>query len=147
MLKSAKILINTLYIIYLAMVLFLCFYKFSSTGLNLSGYFLGIRLDRYAHFAMFFPYPFITWLTCRYTTDIGFIKKHAIAITFISGLVFACLTEVCQDLFFKSRQGDVFDFAADSISIAAGTIIIAITGTPAVKYLDSILSRKKQTQN
>lgn len=147
MLKSAKILINTLYIIYLAMVLFLCFYKFSSTGLNLGGYFLGIRLDRYAHFAMFFPYPFITWLSCRYATDIPFIKKHAIAITFVSGLVFACLTEVCQDLFFSSRQGDVFDFAADSISIATGTLITALAGTRAVNYLDSIISRKHKTQN
>lgn len=142
--KSAKILINTLYVIYLAMVLFLCFYKFSSTGINLGDYFLGIRLDRYAHFAMFFPYPFITWLTCRYASNSRFIKRHAIAITFVSGLLFACLTEICQDMFFSSRQGDIYDFAADSASIAAGTIITAIAGSPAVRYLDTRLSRKQE---
>ena len=57
MVKGAKILIKVLYIIYIMMVLFFCFYSFSSSDLDLNRYFLGIRLDRYIHFAMFFPYP------------------------------------------------------------------------------------------
>ncbi|HIZ85868.1 MAG TPA: VanZ family protein [Candidatus Coprenecus stercoravium] len=121
------------------MVLFFCFYKFSSTGLDLSNFFLGIRLDRYAHFIMFFPYPFITWLTCRYSSNNRFIKRHAIVITLLSGIAFACLTEVCQDQFFKSRQGDVYDFLADSVAIVIGTVIVSLAGTPAVNYFDRLI--------
>ncbi len=125
------------------MVLFLCFYKFSSTGIDLGEYFLGIRLDRYAHFAMFFPYPFITWLTCRYTVRHQFLSRHAIVLTLISGLVFAGLTEICQDLFFQSRQGDVYDFAADSLSIIVGTVIVSLAGPHAVRHLDRMVTRNK----
>lgn len=143
MLRSAKILINTLYVIYLTMVLFLCFYKFSPTGIDLGRHFLGIRLDRYVHFAMFFPYPFITWLTCRYTAGSRFLRKQAIIITLTSGLIFAGLTEICQDVFFSSRQGDIYDFLADSISVISGTIIVTIAGPHAVKRLDRRLTTQK----
>lgn len=145
MLRSAKILINILYVIYLAMVLFLCFYKFSSTGIDLGEYFLGIRMDRYAHFAMFFPYPFITWLTCRYAVQNRFFVKHAIVLTLLSGLLFAGLTEVCQDMFFKSRQGDVYDFLADSLSIITGTVIVSLVGPHAVRHLERLVTRNKTT--
>lgn len=141
--KGAKILIKTLYIIYLAMVLFFCFYSFKSPDLDLGKYFLGIRLDRYAHFAMFFPYPFITWLTCRYASGRDTIRKHAIVITLLSGLFFAGLTELFQDWFFTSRQGDILDYAADSISIVTGTVIVALAGHPAVRLLDSVFSKSK----
>lgn len=126
------------------MVLFFCFYKFSSSDINLGDYFLGIRLDRYAHFAMFFPYPFITWLTCRYSSRSHFLKRHAIVITLVSGLIFAGLTEICQDMFFQSRQGDVYDFLADSISILTGTAIVSIAGPHAVRLLDKwVVGRNK----
>lgn len=125
MVKGAKILINVLFIIYIAMVMFFCFYKFGSTGIDLGSYFMGIRLDRYAHFIMFFPYPFITWLICRYSCEKSFFRKHAIIITLVSGLLFAGMTELFQDWFFSSRQGDVLDYAADSVSIFTGTVIVA----------------------
>ncbi|HIZ86993.1 MAG TPA: VanZ family protein [Candidatus Coprenecus pullistercoris] len=141
MLKTVKTLINVLFVLYLAMVLFFCFYKFSSTGIDLGNYFLGIRLDRYAHFIMFFPYPFISWLTFRHAVSSAFMRKHAVVLTVITGLVFAGATEILQDLFFKSRQGDVLDFLADSISIVTGTAIIALSGTPIVKFIDSKFSR------
>lgn len=108
--KGADILVKTLFIIYILMVMFFCFYRFSSTDIDLSRYFLGIRLDRYAHFAMFFPYPFIAWLTCRYTSRSQLLRRHAITVTLISGLIFAGMTELFQDWFFPSRQGDVMDF-------------------------------------
>lgn len=141
MIKGAKILIKILFIIYIGMVLFFCFYKFSSTGVDLSKYFLGIRLDRYAHFIMFFPYPFISWLYCRYTSSWRIINRYAIIITLISGLAFAGLTELFQNWFFQSRQGDVLDFAADSTSIIIGTAIVSFAGHPIVSLIDSIFSK------
>ena len=141
--KGAKILINTLFIIYIAMVLFFCFYKFSSTGIDLGKYFLGIRLDRYAHFIMFFPYPFITWLTCRYSARWEFMRRHAILLTLVSGLIFAGMTEVFQDWFFASRQGDVLDYAAASLSIITGTVTVAFTGHPIVQSINSFFTDRK----
>lgn len=141
MVKGAKILINVLFIIYIGMVMFFCFYKFSSTGIDLGSYFLGIRLDRYAHFIMFFPYPFITWLTCRYSCERSFFHRYAIIITLLTGLLFAGMTELFQDWFFSSRQGDVMDYAADSLSIVTGTAIVALAGHPIVKIIDSLFSK------
>lgn len=142
--RSAKILIVSLFALYLAMVMFFCFYKFNSPGLDLGKHFLGIRLDRYAHFTMFFPYPFIAWLTCRFAARHEFFKRNAIIITFITGLAFAALTEVFQDWFFSARQGDVLDFAADSISIATGTIIVSFLGHPIVRLADRLFGRNEK---
>ena len=142
--KGVKLVIKILYIIYIAMVLFFCFYKFSSTGIDLGKYFLGIRLDRYAHFTMFFPYPFIAWLTCRYASRFRFLQRHAVIVTLITGLVFAGMTEIFQDWFFASRQGDVFDFAADSISILTGTVIVAVAGERIVRRIETMLVTKEE---
>ncbi len=140
--KGADILVKTLFIIYILMVMFFCFYRFSSTDIDLSRYFLGIRLDRYAHFAMFFPYPFIAWLTCRYTSRSQLLRRHAITVTLISGLIFAGMTELFQDWFFPSRQGDVMDFTADSISVISGCLIVRLAGEHLVKFIERMFSRK-----
>ncbi len=136
--KSARILIKTLYLIYIAMVLFFCFYKFSSSDIDLGKYFLGIRMDRYAHFIMFFPYPFITWLTLKYSTHFPRVSRHSFILTILSGLAFAALTEVCQDVFFESRQGDTMDFVADSAAIITGTITAYFIGPFMVRIVEMI---------
>ncbi len=136
--KSARILVKILYLIYIAMVLFFCFYKFSSSDLDLGKYFLGIRMDRYAHFIMFFPYPFITWMTLKYSTHFPRLSRHSFILTILSGLAFAALTEICQDLFFQSRQGDTLDFAADSIAIITGTVTAYFTGPFMVKIVERL---------
>ena len=116
--KGAKILINTLFIIYIAMVLFFCFYKFSSTGIDLGKYF-------------------------RYSARWEFMRRHAILLTLVSGLIFAGMTEVFQDWFFASRQGDVLDYAADSLSIITGTVTVAFTGHPIVQSINSFFTDRK----
>lgn len=141
--KGIRLLVKILFIIYIGMVLFFCFYKFSSTGLDLGKYFLGIRLDRYAHFLMFFPYPFISWLTCRYASSSQFLNKYAVAFTLVTGLIFAGATEIFQDWFFASRQGDVLDFAADSLSVLTGTFIVASLGDAAVRYIENTFIKKE----
>ncbi len=142
--KGVRLVIKILYLIYIAMVLFFCFYKFGSTGIDLGQYFLGIRLDRYAHFTMFFPYPFIAWLTCRYATRFRFLQRHAVMLTLLTGLAFACMTELFQDWFFASRQGDILDFAADSVSILTGTLIVAAAGEKIVKHLEALFIPKEE---
>ncbi len=136
--KEAGILIKILYMVYIAMVLFFCFFKFSTPDLDLGKYFLGIRLDRYAHFIMFFPYPFVTWLTIRYSTGLKKISRYALVLTVISGLAFAAITEICQDIFFESRQGDILDFVADSTAIITGTVLAYFTGPLMIKIIETI---------
>lgn len=141
--KGAGILIKLLFIIYLLMVLFFCFYKFSGSSIDLGKHFLGIRLDRYAHFAMFFPYPFIAWLTCNYSKTFKKIKKYSLVVIFFTGLIFASLTEVCQDLLFEYRQGDSLDFAADATGILIATIIVYFVGNWMVKVVELIFKPQK----
>ena len=93
---------------------------------------------------MFFPYPFIAWLTCRYASHFRFLQRHAVIVTLITGLVFAGMTEIFQDWFFASRQGDVFDFAADSISILTGTVIVAVAGERIVRRIEPMLVPKEE---
>lgn len=133
--KSPRLIIKSLYIIYIGLVMFFCFYNFSS-GVDLSKYFLGIRLDKYAHFVLFFPYPFIAWLTCKYSRHLAKYRKYSIWITFISGLLLAVFTEVVQKLLIPGREGDPYDFLADFIAITLGTIIIHFAGPHIIKLLE-----------
>lgn len=110
--------------VYILMVLFFCFYNFPSTPMNLGKYFLGIRMDKYAHFIMFLPYPFISWLTCKYATKKKLRKPHAIIITLSCGAILAATTELCQNWIFEARNGDIMDFLADCAGILCGIIII-----------------------
>ena len=64
--KKTYVTVTILFLTYIALVFFCCLYSFSNTELDISKYFLGIRLDRYVHFTMFFPYPFSAWLFIHY---------------------------------------------------------------------------------
>lgn len=141
MVRGAKILTKTLYIIYIGMVLFLCLYKFSSTGIDLGKYFLGIRLDRYVHFLMFLPYPPVTWLTFRFSSRFRFLSRYAIVLTLVSGLIFAGMTELLQSWLTPTRQGDILDFAADSAAIISGTAAVAFAGHPFVRLIDTLFKK------
>lgn len=141
--KGAGILVKTLYVIYVAMVLFFCFVNISMPDLDLAEYFLGIRLDRIFHFIMFFPYPFIAWLTCNYSRHLRRVSKYSLLITFVSGLLLAFGTELCQDLFFAARQGDPLDWAADAVAVTLGTVIVAFIGRWMVSVVEKIFSSHK----
>ncbi len=117
-----------MFLVYLAIVMFLCFYRFSSGGMDLGKSFLGIRLDRYVHFLMFLPYPFACWLLLRNSGHFPKLHRLATILTLASGLLFAALTELCQKFLIEGRQGDLLDFAADSAGIILGTTLIALLG-------------------
>lgn len=126
--KIISQLAKVLLIIYLATVFFLCFWKFQSTGVDLGQYFLGIRLDRYAHFSMFFPFSFLIWFA--YFKNWG--KNNSpklglkLVIVFIIGLILAVITELGQKYIFEGRSGELLDFVADSLGVASGSIFIYI---------------------
>ncbi len=121
-----------LYTAYIGLVLFCCFYDFSSEELELDKYFLGIRMDRYVHFTMFFPYPFSCWLVLKTNRRHKFLQKNALLISAVTGLFFAAATEVSQQYLFKPRSGDILDFAADSAGILLATVLIPLAFKPVV---------------
>lgn len=106
-------------IIYVAAVLFLCLYDFSDTGIKLPSHFMGIGVDKYIHFAMFLPFPFLM------TGCTGNIKNKNLRslIIFTAGLSFAAITEAGQYLFTELRSCDVLDFVADALAIVVGTLL------------------------
>lgn len=144
--KGAGILIKTLYVIYILLVAFFCFFNISLPDVDLARYFLGIRYDRYAHFLMFFPYPFIAWLTCKYSRHLRKWTKYSLLITFFSGIILAVLTELIQGLLLSNREGDILDFASDFCGIALGTIIVSLIGHWMVRTVERIF-QKQNTHN
>lgn len=139
--KKIRIFVFSLFLLYVGLVMFFCFFNISNPTIDLQKYFLGIRGDRYAHFLMFFPYPFIAWLTINSST---LCKRGSIIITLVSGLFFAFFTELVQCLFIPVRQGEILDFTADGIGIILGTIIISFIGKWVMKTINRIFTKNEK---
>ena len=112
---------TALMLLYLAVLFFCCLYDFSDTEIQISGYFLGIRSDKWVHFAMFLPYP----LVCRFLLYIlnpfdG--KRYMTSMTILlSGIMLACMTELFQLWFTNYRSMDYTDCIADCVGLVTGT--------------------------
>lgn len=106
-------------IIYVAAVLFLCLYDFSDTGIKLPSRFMGIGVDKYIHFAMFLPFPFLL------TGCSGNIKNRNLRslLIFVAGILLAAITEAGQYFFTELRSCDILDFLADALAITVGTLL------------------------
>ena len=142
--RGAGIVVKVLFLIYVGMVLFFCFFNISMPDMELPQYFLGIRIDRYFHFIMFLPYPFIGWLTYRYSRHLGKYKEFASGLTFVTGLLFAVGTELVQKYLLVARDGDILDFVADFIGILVGTIIVRFIGEWMISVAERLVPDKKQ---
>jgi VanZ family protein len=108
--------------IYLAVIVFLCFWHFSPI-LEMEKTFLGIPMDKIAHFTMFFPFPILAFLTFHNGNKSG---KHSFLLvikTFIIGCIIAASTEIGQS-FTTYRDCDIKDFIADFISLTVSSIIV-----------------------
>lgn len=140
--KGAGILIKALYIIYIGVVSFFCFFHFSSSMPDLGRDLFGIRLDRYAHFLLFFPFPFLCFLTLRYTKSFRPWSNYSLIITLVIGLAFGAATEIIQDKIFPFRQGDILDFVADSMSIVLGTLLVHLVGDKLAALIDRLFRNK-----
>ena len=104
------------------LLFFFSLYSFNSTPIDLSKYFWIIRIDRIAHFIMFFPFPFSAWFAFG-----GKIKKKTGKFAFltllITGIVIASLTETLQ-AFIPGRDSDWLDLVANFTSIFLGTLLV-----------------------
>lgn len=124
----------TLAIIYVSLVFFCCLYKFSgSDNLDLMQYFMGIRLDRYAHFTMFFPYPFVAWLFLHYEKGTSLLHKYPYPAILVSGFLLALAAEASQELLTAYRDTDPYDLIANFTGVTVGTIMVYALKRPLKK--------------
>lgn len=137
--RKAVICSTIIFIVYMTTVMFLCLARFSGKGIdiNLSDYFLGIRLDRIIHFSMFFPFSFICWLFLKYNTRLQQHKVFRYIAIILTGMAFAAIAESSQELFTTYRDSDPLDFCANITGILIGCIILFL----AEKQIDRIFCR------
>ncbi len=122
--KIIKYTFRSLFFIYITLVVFLSLYSFKNTSINLSDYIFGIRADRYAHFLMFFPFPFSAWFAFG-----GIIRnysgKWSMILLCLSGIAISSITEFLQKLN-PDRGFDPKDLLANYTGIIIGTLLVII---------------------
>lgn len=111
-----------IFFIYIAAVLFCCFWHFNDFP-KPPAIFLGIPVDKAVHFAMFFPFPFLAWLAFDRFTVKHWQSIVFVLISFLAGCLLAAFTEAGQSLT-SYRNGDILDFTADVSSLAVSSLIV-----------------------
>lgn len=129
--------VSALFAAYIIAVLCLTLLDLSDKTPELPKYFLGIPMDKIAHFLMYFAYPVAGWLLLNYNKNIKIGQKHLFASLIISGLAFAAFTETAQGIFTTYRESDPLDFVANTLGIFTGSITIWLLRKPATKVCDA----------
>lgn len=122
--KTLRILAKTAFFVYVALVLFLCFWNFQDTP-DVPKSLFGIPMDKIVHFCMFLPFPILAYLGFDRHTEKVWQSVLAVAVTFCAGMLLALLTEFGQSLT-DYRSGDPFDLAADTLGLAVGSLIVLV---------------------
>lgn len=136
--RKTYIIVTALFLVYIAAVLCLCLLNLSDKTPELPKYFLGIPMDKLAHFLMFFAYPATGWLMLTYNKTIKMRQVFIFPVLLITGLLFAAFTETAQGLFTTYREPDNMDFVADAIGILSCTFLIWAFQKPLKKLFDSL---------
>ena len=135
--RGWRIFFGILLVIYLAAVAYICFHSFQS--LPHIRKIWGFPADKFVHFVMFLPFPFLMYLTFAPITKHFFKALLHILIIFGIGCSIAAGTEVIQT-HLKYRTGDLMDFKADSMALAVSSV-----ATLLLNYiLVAIKSRRKR---
>ena len=136
--RKTYIIVTALFLVYIAAVLCLCLLNLSDKTPELPKYFLGIPMDKIAHFLMFFAYPATGWLMLTYNKTLKMRQGFTFPVLLITGLLFAAFTETAQGLFTTYREPDNMDFVADAIGILSCTFFIWAFQKPIRKLYDSM---------
>ena len=136
--RKTYIIVTALFLVYIAAVLCLCLLNLSDKTPELPKYFLGIPMDKIAHFLMFFAYPATGWLMLTYNKTLKMRQGFTFPVLLITGLLFAAFTETAQGLFTTYREPDNMDFVADAIGILSCTFFIWAFQKPLKKLFDSM---------
>ena len=122
--KKAQIISRILFCLYVTAVILLCIIKTESLP-ELPKTFLGIPLDKVAHFIMFLPFPILSYATFCHKDSSIWRDLALMAIICITGGVFAYSTEILQSMT-DYRSSDIMDIAADGAGLLSGTLATII---------------------
>lgn len=136
--RITYIVVTALFLLYIVAVLCLCLLNLSDKTPELPQYFLGIPMDKLAHFLMFFAYPVVGWLMLTYNKTIKMRQGFIFPVLLITGLLFAAFTEAAQGLLTTYREPDNMDFIADAIGIISASLLMRIFNKPARKVCDMV---------
>lgn len=114
-----------LFFLYLAGVLFLCFWNFESTP-SVPASILGLPSDKIAHFCMFVPFPILAFLAFDKYTEKPSQSFLFVGITLLAGILLAFFTEWGQSSLTTWRNGDAWDFVADIIGITIASAAVLV---------------------
>lgn len=122
---SAKALIfRIVTILYLVAVAYLCFANMNNLP-DVPKTFLGMELDKIAHFCMFFPFPILGYLSWDRKSP-SLAHSIALVITIAAlGCIFAGLTELIQGMM-PYRTEDIRDYKADIIAMVISSVVVFI---------------------
>lgn len=110
--------------IYICSVAYLCFMKPDDIP-TIDPYLWGIPVDKIAHFAMFFPYPFLAYAAFQPYGRRRYVHFIVLLIVVIVGAGLAVGTEQIQEML-EYRSYDIADYMADMIGIGSSAFIIAL---------------------
>lgn len=120
--KLNKTTYRILFLIYLAVVLFLCFGHFRSLP-QAPREFFGLEADKIVHFLMFLPFPVLAYLAFSRPSHKA---RHSLLLAvciLAAGAVFAAGTELIQGLI-PYREADNSDFLADFLALCLSAVVI-----------------------
>ena len=136
--RKTYVAVTALFALYIITVLCLTLLNLSDKTPELPKYFLGIPMDKIAHFLMYFAYPVVGWLMCTYNKHIKIRHGYVYPLLLITGLAFAAFTEYAQGAFTTYRDSDPLDFLANIIGIATGCLLMRILQKPATRICESL---------
>ncbi len=120
--ERVKLLAIIITISYVGAVLFMCLHNFSSSDMELPTSFLGIPMDKVAHFIMFLPFCFVFWFLLCFSREDR--SGHVYAMILLLGLFFASITEAMQESFTEERCAEAYDLFSDSLGISFGMALV-----------------------
>lgn len=110
--------------IYICSVAYLCFMKPDEIP-TIDPFLWGIPIDKLAHFAMFFPYPFLAYAAFQPHDKRRYIHFIVLLIVVIVGAGLAVGTEQIQGML-EYRSYDIADYMADMIGMGSSAFINAL---------------------
>lgn len=122
--KKLRVWAKAVFFVYLALVIFLCFWNFRDLP-DAPRTLFGIPLDKFVHFSMFLPFPILAYLGFGRRTETVWQSVRAVALFFGAGMLLALLTEFGQSLT-GYRSGDPLDLTADALGLAVGSLAVLV---------------------
>ena len=123
--KVNKTIARIAFLLYLAVLMYLCFGKFSGIS-QAPRSFLGIEGDKVVHFLMFLPFPVLSYFAFPIPKRTAWRSLLHVLLILAVGSAFAAGTELIQDLI-PYREADTADFTADFLALCLSSAAVLLT--------------------